>query len=402
MRTFLSSFLTRWDRFSASLLRLSPDRAFPWSVVPLLLVTALLASGCESGNSGPDAGAAAPSTDPAIRVETYQLEPQSFENVIEVTGTVEAIHDATLSAQVSGTIIYIADRGVRVREGDPVAQVDSVEAHAALVQARAQYELAQDRYNRQQPLYRDSIISALEFQQVRSELTQAKSALAQARKRLDNTTLEAPFSGTVEKRFVELGEQISPGQNVARVVDVRPARITAGVPERYVGEVEKGTTVEVRFSASSVSSRTGRVSFVGSAIDPESRTFPIEITLPNRERTIKPEMSVQLRVTGKTFENVISIPRTAVLRDETGPYVYVAEQTDSTVVAQSRDVVLGAQTGARVVADSGLAAGDRLIIAGQNNVAPGTPVTMAQQYDRLPTAGTPYEGDTSQPAPPTN
>lgn len=389
MRIFLSSFLTRWDQRSASLLRLTPDRLSPWSIVPLLLGIALFASGCGSGGSEPDADAAVP-TDPAIRVETYQVRPQSFEDVIQLTGTVEAIHDATLSAQVSGTIIYIAERGEYVQEGETVAQVDSVEAHAAMVQARANYELAKDRFNRQQPLYRDSIISALEFQQVRSELVQAKSSYAQAKKRLANTSVDAPFSGMVEERMVEAGEQISPGQEVARVVNVRPARVVAGVPDRYVGEIEKGSPVQVRFQATGVGTRTGKVTFVGSTIGPDSRTFPIEITLPNRDQTLKPEMVAQLRLQRSTLDSALVIPRGAVLRDEGGTDVYTVRRiSDSLGVAENRPITLGPAYGARAVVSSGIDANAEVVISGQNNIAEGDTVNVVQQYAKIPDSGSP-------------
>lgn len=363
-----------------------------------LLLAVLWAGGCGSGENPNDAQATTPPQ--RTRVETLLLEPTSFTDVLEVNGTVEAIHDATLSAQVSGTALSVAERGTRVEKGEPVAQLDSAEASAALDQARAQYQLARDHYQRQKPLYQDSIISALEFQQVRSEYRQAQAALSQARERLRNTTVTAPFSGRVEERFVEPGEQVSPAQEVVRVVDVQPARIVAGVPERYVGDVERGSTVNVRFRSSSVGPRTGRITFVGAAIDPESRTFAIEATLPNEDRTLKPEMVAQVRVTRTEIEDALVLPRTAIQRDERGPHVNVIERTNAAPVVRDRALQLGAESGPRARVDSGLVAGAEVIVAGQNNVAPGERVEVAQRYDRVSRAGTPYRSDTTAAAPP--
>lgn len=363
----------------------------------MLLLAALLAGGCGSGESPNDAQATPPAQ--RTRVETLLLEPTSFTDVLEVTGTVEAVHDATLSAQVSGTVLSVAERGVLVEKGEPVAQLDSMEVRAAVEQARAQFQLAQDRYQRQKPLYQDSIISALEFEQVRSQYLQTRASLSQARERLRNTTVTAPFSGRVEERFIEPGEQVSPGQEVVRVVDVRPVKVVVGIPERYVGDVEQGTTIDVRFRASGVGPRTGRITFVGSAIDPESRTFPIEATLPNEDRTLKPEMVAQVRVTRTMIEDALVLPRTAILRDEEGPHVYVVERTNATPVARDREITLGSDTGTRVQVDSGLTGGTEVIVAGQNNVAPGERLEVAQQYDRVSPAGTPYRSDTTASPP---
>lgn len=380
---------------SQNLLSTSRERADGGSLAnSLLTLTATLLIGFLAGGCGGDSaatdrgapgGAGAENGEDATRVEAYHVRPRSFEDFVEATGTVEAIHDATLSAQVSGTVVRLADRGTRIASGGLIAQIDSVDARAAMVRAEAQYELAKDRFQRQEPLYRDSIISALEFQGVRSELTQAKSAFVQAKKRLNNTSITAPFSGTVEERFVEKGEQISPGQDVARIVDVRPARIEAGMPERYVGEIEKGTPVEARFQSSAVGTVSGKVSFVGSTLDPESRTFPIEVTMPNTEGTLKPEMVAQLRLRRSVVDSALVIPRVAVLRDEMGTDVYTLRRiSDSLGVAQNQPVELGPQYGPRTVVSSGLKRDDSVIVVGQNNIAEGDTVNVVQLHDRLP------------------
>lgn len=364
-----------------------------------VLLIAVLTAGCSDGQS-PSTAEAAAQQRPATRVETLVLEPTSFTDVIELTGTVEAVHDATLSAQASGTVTSIAELGTTVREGERVAQLDATEAQAALEQAQARYELALDRYERQEPLYQDSIITALEFEQVRSERTQARAALDQAEQRLRNTRVTAPFSGTVEERFVQPGEQVAPNDPVARVIDVQPAKVVAGVPERYAGDIEKGTSLQVRFQSARLGERTGTVTFVGSAIDPDSRTFTIEATIPNEERTIKPEMVAQVRLDRTTIDEALVIPRPAVVRDEAGTHVYTVDRTDTTAVARKRDIVLGPSTGARVAVTSGLQPGDEVVVVGQSNLAPGQPVEVTEQYTRIPGAGTPYETRTDTTAAP--
>jgi len=371
----------------------------------MVLLTALLlgvlgvTSGCSDGQASNEDSAS--QSQPKTRVETLILTPTSFTDVVEITGSVEAVDDATLSSQTDGTVEMILDRGSRVRAGAPVAKIDAEEATAAVEQANARYELAQDRFERQQPLYRDSVISALEFEQVRSERNQARAALQQAQKRLSNATVTAPFTGTIEERFIEVGEQASPGARTVRLVNTRQVKVTAGVPERYANDIQLGTPVQLDFRRYGAGVRTAEVSFVGSTIDPESRTFPIEVTVPNEERKLKPSMGVKLRVTRAVLDSTIVLPRSAVLRDEKGTHVFVVDRSDTTAVAQNRDVALGPSTGGLVVADSGLAAKDEIIIVGQNNVSPGAPLEIATQYNRTSAAGTPYESQSSLPTPPT-
>jgi RND family efflux transporter MFP subunit len=330
----------------------------------LLLGLIAVAAGCSNAEEAATEEATAGD---AARVEVLALNPQPFEDVVELTGTVEALDDVTLSAQAGGTIELIADLGTPVEQGAVLARLDDDEAQAAVAQAKAgvetarsQLSLAQDNYNRLQPLYEDSVISASEFENTRSQLQQAKAGLAQAeaqlasaQKRLENTRLRAPFSGTVEEKFFELGEQVSPGQRVVRVTDVTPAKITAGVPERYSGDVERGTEVTARFSALGGVARTGKITFVGSTIDPDSRTFPIEINIENADRQLKPEMVAQLMLTRAIIEGALVVPRAAVIRDEQGQHVYTAERVsaaDSTAfVAREHDVTIGPTYAERAV-----------------------------------------------------
>ena len=345
-------------------------------------------SACNDGQAS-SAQEQAPERPPA-RVETLVLSPTAFEDVIELTGTVEALNDATVSAQAGGTITFLAERGTRVAAGERVAQVDDLEEEAAVEQARAAYELAQDRFERQQPLYKDSIISALEFEQVRSQRNQARAALTQAEKRLTNTRVDAPFPGTVEERFVERGEQIRANERVARIVDTRQVRVAAGVPERYANDIRVGTSVRLNFRNYGGSVRTAPVSFVGQAINPDTRTFPIEVELDNGDGTLKPEMVARVSVTRTTLDRALVNPRTAVVRDEAGTHAYVAVQTDSTTIAEKRSIQLGPRYAERAVVESGLSFGEAIVVAGQNNLAPGDPVDIATQFTRLDGTGTPY------------
>lgn len=371
------------------------------SFLTLILVLAgilPLVTACNDGEAS-NSSSAAPST-PTTRVETLVLESTSFTDIVQVTGTVEALDDATLSSQTNGPVTMLLDLGARVNAGDPVSKIDADEAEAAVEQAKAQYDLAQDRFERQEPLYKDSIISALEFEQVRSERNQARAALQQAQKRLANTIVAAPFSGTVEERFVEVGEQASPGMEVARIVNTRRVKVTAGIPERYANDIERGTPVQLDFRRYGAGLRTADVTFVGNTIDPDSRTFTVEVTVSNEDRTLKPEMGVNLRVTRAVLDSAIVVPRTAVQRDEMGTHVYVVDRSDTTAVARNREIVLGPETGSRVVADSGLTVGEELIVVGQNNVSPDAPLEITDQYERTSETGVPIEED-SLPTPPT-
>ncbi|NNE70507.1 MAG: efflux RND transporter periplasmic adaptor subunit [Rhodothermales bacterium] len=369
-----------------------------------LLLSAVLAlfllSGCGSEGEGavPEETAtpAAPASNQrVVRVDTEVLQPTDFEDVVQITGVIEAPNDATLSAQAGGTLEYLAPLGQRVRRGAVVARLDSDLLSAGLRQAeallevqKAQENLASDNFARQEPLYRDSIISALEFESVRTQLiqaqaqrSQAESAVAQATKSLANTRITAPFGGTIEQHFADSGEQIVPGAAVLRLVNTSRVRIVAGVPERYASDIEVGAAVTAAFSAYGMEPVTGQVAFVGQVINPQSRTFRVEVELPNPDGALKPEMIANLQLTRDVRTNQLVIPLTSVLREEDKSSVFVVTSPgDGTVqMAERRTVTMGPSYGGRVVVEAGLQAGDEIIVAGQTNVTEGDAVEIANR-----------------------
>ncbi|MFW5972546.1 MAG: efflux RND transporter periplasmic adaptor subunit [Bacteroidota bacterium] len=381
--------------------------AFPAGILMLAVVLA----GCSRSNGAENTAVASDDISRAVRVETLVLEPRLFEEVIEVTGSVEALEDAMLSAQASGTVMSLVNLGTFVRQGELVAQLDPRIAQAAVRQSQAQveaarvsYELAADNFRRNEPLFADSIISALEFENVRAQhsqarasLAQAEAGLAQAQEQLRNTRVTAPFTGTVEERFVQVGEQISPGQAVVRVVSTDRVRVRAGVPERFAGDISRGTPVAVSLNAyGGASGIPAAVTFVGGAVDPQSRTFPIEVEIPNPEGRIKPEMVATLFVTRRQIEDAIVAPRPALMREEQGFVAYVVDRSSSAPSAEMRNVETGPSYANEVVIRSGLVRGEEIIVLGQNNVAAGDPLNIVEIHRKAPAEAT----ETSDEHPP--
>ncbi len=342
-------------------------------------------SAAESASNGPTGSAR------TIRVSAIEMVPSSFEEILPITGSLSAPQDASLSSQTAGTIVDLVEIGTRVEEGSVIARLDDRIIQAALNQARAnldavqsQANLMEDMYRRQEPLYQDSIISAIEYENVLAQLNQAKAALAQseaavaqAEQQLENTFVKAPFSGIIEERFAEQGEQVMPGMPIARIVNTRRLKVMAGVPETYAADIRKGSSVSVSFRAYGGMTREATVSFVGSVINPQNRTFMIEIDISNDDGLLKPAMIADVQVSRRLLKEQIVLSQTAILRDENGSSVYVIVDTDGQNIAERRQIVLGPSYEGRTVVASGLAAGDRVITSGQTTVAEGDLVEIA-------------------------
>ncbi len=311
-----------------------------------------------------------------VPVETVTIDPSSFEDFIRVSGVVEAIEDATISAEVSGRILSIVDRGQTINRGETIASVDDRQIQTNVNAARAAFNLAEDTYNRLSRLHADSIISTQDFDAARTHRDQAKAQLEQTEKMLEDAQIAAPFSGRVEERFTRVGELINPGMPVVRVVNTNRVRVKAGVPERFSGDIGEGSSATVRFRTSTPFEIDSRISFAGNVIDPDTRSYDIEIELNNPADRIKPEMVADIRIKWRTIENAVIIPRTAIIRDENQLSVFVTREQNGNKVAQLVEVETGPASGSLIQIVSGLSEGDEVVTIGVNSLNSGDRVNV--------------------------
>lgn len=347
------------------------------------LMVALLLTSCQGGDetASEPTTAAEPVNQRTVQVETLEAQSLSFSDMIELTGTVEALRDVTVSAETSGQLSYVAPLGTRVAEGTVIARSDDRLLRSATDAAQAQYDLAEETFNRQQALYRDSVISMLEFENYRAQRNQARAQLDQALKQLEHTELQSPVGGRVEERFAEIGELASPGTPLVRIVNTYRVKVNTGIPERYAGDIKAGTPVTAMFDAYGQAPREGRVSFVSNVINPNSRTFNVEVEFDNRDGRLKPEMIAKLSILRQQFEDVVVVPQTALVRDDEGTSLYVLRDEDGALVAERREVKVGPGQRGRAVIESGLEAGERVVVVGQNTLTSGDRVEIDTRYD---------------------
>ena len=317
-----------------------------------------------------------------VNVRTSTLEPSDFTELIRLTGTVQANRDVRVSAEESGVIRSLfVEKGTAVQAGQPIAKIDDRILASQLEEARARADLARETWERRRRLWEDEGIGTeLAYLEARFASEQSVANLQLLQERMDRTTVLAPIEGVLDDRFVEVGTMVSPGTAVARIVDLNPVKITAGVPERYTTDVDPGARATVTFDAIDGSVHEGAISYVGVVVNPDNRTFPVEFTLPNPGRAIKPEMVAQVSVVRRRLDDVIVVPQEALVRVVDGFVAFVVVGSEGEEVVEARPVETGASQQNRVVVTEGLAAGDRLVVVGQQSVAAG---------DRVRTVGDP-------------
>ncbi len=336
------------------------------------LTAGVLVVGCGSAGAS-EGGARAEERVRSINVEVAEVEPRDFAHVVRVVGTVEADRDVVISAEEGGTVREVLVRqGQRVRPGQPLVRLDAGVLRAQLEQAVSQAELAEETWERQRVLWEEERVGT-EMAYLQAKYN-ARTARAQARvlaERVERTVIRAPIAGILEERMVDVGAMVSPGSPVARILDVDTVKIVAGVPERYAGDVVAGDEVTVTLDRAAGREFVGRVGYVSAAVDPSSRSFTVEVEVPNAGLPLKPGMVANVRIARERLDAALVVPRHAMLRRESGYAIYVAVPHADGWRAEARWVEPGIARGDEVVILQGLEAGERIVVVGQQRVVHG-------------------------------
>jgi RND family efflux transporter MFP subunit len=249
-------------------------------------------------------------------------------------------------------------------------------------QARAASELAQQTWDRRKRLWEDDRVgSEIAYLEARFAAEQSAAVLNGLEQRLERTVVRAPFDGVLDERHVDVGTMVNPGDAIGRIVDLDPIKVFAGVPERYATDVRVGAQAQMTFEALGSGVFTAPIRYVAATVNPGNRTFPIEVEVPNRNRSIKPQMVASMAITRRQVGGAIVVPQDALVRVEDGYVAFVAIERQGNLVAEVRSVVLGPTRRNLAVVESGLAAGERLIVVGQKSVADGDRVSIVGERE---------------------
>jgi RND family efflux transporter MFP subunit len=181
----------------------------------------------------------------------------------------------------------------------------------------------------------------------------------------------APISGTVDAVGLTLGEPAQPGMTTIRVVNLSDMKIVTKIADTYINTVRKGDPAEVQLSSGE--KMTGRVSFVGKVVNPQTRTFDVEIALSNKDGLLKPNMLATVSINDQTKENALVVNQNLIQRTESGDIIYVAADN----VARQRKIKTGLAYNGQVEVTEGLKAGDQLITVGYQDLVDGQPIKIS-------------------------
>lgn len=211
-----------------------------------------------------------------------------------------------------------------VRKGQVIARIDAESIERNLDEINTQLELARTIFEKQERLWNQKIGTEIQYLEAKNRKETLEKNLASIELQKDRTTITAPFNGTVEELTVRVGELVQPGSPVVNFVGEDDLFIEGDISERFVGILNKGDSVSIYFPSIDKNINT-KVTAIGAIINPDNRTFKVEVFLPKVEN-VKPNMISVLNIQDYNVDEAVTVPTYLILKDNKGSYVFVVEK----------------------------------------------------------------------------
>ena len=336
----------------------------------------LLTAACGKSEAGAAAakGGGAGGGMPAIAVEVAIAQHDTVVEAIDAAGQIEATQAIELRPEVEGRLERIlVNEGTIVQRGAPLFKIDDAELRAQVEKAAADRDLARQALTRTKGLLeqRASTTSELERADAGARSTQAQLDLLELR--LQRTTVRAPFSGVVGRRFVSLGDYVNSSSRLITLQTFDPQRAVFQIPERFADRLALGQKVAFRVAALPGREFTGIVDFVDPVVQLPGRTLTAKARVANPRRELQAGMFIEARLATATHPDAVVVPEDAVLSLQGSRVIWVVKNDK----AERREVALGVRTPGFVEVTTGITAGEQVVVGGAERLMPGAPVTAS-------------------------
>ncbi|MGK0406214.1 MAG: RND family efflux transporter MFP subunit [Roseivirga sp.] len=311
-----------------------------------------------------------------VPVKIQALVSENFEHFVKVSGLVGSKQNVLLSAEGNGRVISIdVKEGDPVRAGQVIIRLESDIVTNQLSEAKLGYQLAKTTFERRARLWKENIGSEIEYLNAETNFLSSKDRLAQVEAQLKNTMIIAPVSGVVDNINVNTGEFVGVGTPVVRIIDLNNLEVETDLSENYLKAVKKGDPVKVSIPALGLNQEE-KIIFLSQYIKPENRSFTVKVALNNQSELIKPNLLAELTFRDYNNAEAFVIPSISVKKDLKGNYVYTVVNTDGENRVNKRYIITGYSFSDKSEITSGLIAGEKVIIAGFNEVSEGQKVSV--------------------------
>ncbi|MCY1209691.1 Multidrug resistance protein MdtA [compost metagenome] len=327
---------------------------------------------------------------PPINVSAERSVKLPWQSRLPAIGSLKAFQGVDLTVEASGTVqdvLFLS--GEKVKQGQPLIQMDSDVERATLATAEAELSLARVEFERGRSLVSRQNISKSEFDRLSSELQAAIGKVAQLKALMDKKRIIAPFSGTIGIRQVDVGDFLSSGTTIATLQDLNTLFVDFFLPEQSAPLLAVGQKVRVSVAAYPGEYFEGDIAALNPKVEESTRNLQVRAVLPNPEGKLLPGMFANLEVLLPGDTERVVVPESAITYTLYGNSVYVInEKTNAEgqpekgqdgqpqLVVERRFVETGERRDGKVVILKGLQAGEQVVTSGQLKLDNGSHVAI--------------------------
>ena len=313
-------------------------------------------------------------------VTTISIKPEVFNHFLELQGNVQTKQNLVIYPEMGGTLtrVYVKE-GQQVSKGQLLATIDDGGLSQQVAQLQIQADLAKTTFERQERLWKQNIGSEIQYLQAKSSYEAQQKAVNQLKSQLGKTSVRAPFSGVIDDVITDQGSVVAPGQSqLMRIVNLEDMYIETDVPESYITNVTVNKDVKVEFPVLG-KTMDAKIRQAGNFINPSNRTFKIEVAVPNKDKSIKPNLTARLKINDYSNDTAILIPQSIISENAEGEqYVYIVENKNNDAEGNAKRIIIetGKSQGDFIEVVKGLDTNSEIIKEGARSVKDGQTVKV--------------------------
>lgn len=351
-------------------------------IAPLLLASAIAASAPPTLAQSPGQSGGKPDDKPmAMPVKMTVVQEKDLAPVLGAVGSLVANEAVVIRPEIAARVTTIHFKeGQSVAKGALLVRLDAADAQAQLAASQADLNLASQRHERAQELFKKTFISQQALDEARENLAAARARLEQVKVRVDKSQLRAPFSGMLGLRQVSVGAFVQPGQDIVRLEDYAALKLDFRVPETHFARVRVGQAIGVTVDAFPGQRFTGQVYATESAVDEKTRSILARARVGNNKSQLRPGMFARVEIALESKGRSLVVPEQAIVPK--GDKTLVFRVVDGKAVPTP--VALGIRQPGEVEVKEGLKAGDTIVLEGQMKLQPGAPVMDIAKMPAMP------------------
>jgi membrane fusion protein (multidrug efflux system) len=314
-------------------------------------------------------------------ITTFTTKTEVFNHYLEIQGNVKTKQNILVYPEIPGILRKIlVKEGQRVSKGQLLAVIDDGGLSNQVAQLEATTQLAKTTFERQKRLWEEKIGSEIQFLQTKTNYEAQRNSLQQLKSQQSKASIRAPFSGVIDDVLKEPGTVIAPGQGseVFRIVNLKNMYVEAEVPEKYIASITKNKEVKVAFPVLG-ETLISQIKQVGSFINPNNRSFKIEVTVANKSGNVKPNLTAKLQINDYTKMKAILIPQSIISENAKGEqfiYILKDKKPNNEAVAARLIIETGKTQGDMIEVTKNLSENAEVIMEGARSVNNGQVVKV--------------------------